>query len=178
MRSFRLDQATGRPYLNGKPYYLRGSNITLYRFFEDDAREMLPWDEEWVRGLHRLVKDMHWNSLRYCIGFPPEFWYDIADEEGILLQDEFPIWNSRNWDIPNDFDTDLLASHFTDWMRDRWNHPSVVIWDAQNETHSVTTGKTIAAVRGLDLSNRPWDNVGDKLIFLSIFMAYQNFIKA
>ena len=35
---------------------------------------------------------MNWNSLRYCIGFPPDFWYDIADEEGILLQDEFPIW--------------------------------------------------------------------------------------
>ena len=35
---------------------------------------------------------MHWNSARYCIGFPPEIWYDIADEEGLLIQDEFPIW--------------------------------------------------------------------------------------
>ena len=35
---------------------------------------------------------MHWNSIRYCIGFPPDFWYDIADEEGFLIQDEFPIW--------------------------------------------------------------------------------------
>ena len=35
---------------------------------------------------------MHWNALRYCIGFPPEMWYRIADEEGILIQDEFPIW--------------------------------------------------------------------------------------
>ena len=35
---------------------------------------------------------MHWNSIRYCIGFPPELWYDIADEEGFLIQDEFPIW--------------------------------------------------------------------------------------
>ena len=35
---------------------------------------------------------MNWNSLRYCIGFPPDFWYDIADEVGFLIQDEFPIW--------------------------------------------------------------------------------------
>ena len=54
--------------------------------------EDLPWDEKWVRLLHQRVKEMHWNCLRYCIGFPPEAWYDIADEEGILIQDEFPIW--------------------------------------------------------------------------------------
>lgn len=92
MRSFRLDPDTGRAVLNGKPYFLRGGNIALYRFFEDDKRGALPWSEAWVRRLHRECRNMHWNSLRYCIGFPPEFWYRIADEEGILLQDEFPIW--------------------------------------------------------------------------------------
>ena len=35
MREFRFDTATRRAYLNGKPYFLRGSNITLHRFFED-----------------------------------------------------------------------------------------------------------------------------------------------
>jgi beta-galactosidase len=43
-------------------------------------------------------------------------------------------------------------------MRERWNHPCVVIWDAQNESYSPEIGKAIAAVRGLDLSNRPWEN--------------------
>jgi hypothetical protein len=38
------------------------------------------------------------------------------------------------------------------------NHPSVVIWDAQNETITPETGTAISAVRGLDLSGRPWDN--------------------
>lgn len=32
---------------------------------------------------------MHWNSLRYTIGFPPEIWYDIADEESVMLRDAF-----------------------------------------------------------------------------------------
>ncbi len=95
MRSFRLDPATGRAILNGKPYPMRGSNITIYRFFEDRDRGNLPWTEEWVRKLHKKVKDMHWNSLRYCIGFPPELWYRIADEEGILIQDEFPVWYGK-----------------------------------------------------------------------------------
>ena len=75
MREFRLDHATGRAMLNGRPYFLRGSNVTLYRFFEDAQCADLPWREDWVRRLHRAFKSMHWNALRYCIGFPPEFWY-------------------------------------------------------------------------------------------------------
>ena len=153
MREFRFDPATGRAMLNGKPYFMRGSNFTLYRFFEDEASGLLPWDNNWVRRLHQRVKDMHWNCLRYCIGFPPEAWYDIADEVGILIQDEFPIWTHTK-----ETKRDELAAEYAEWLRERWNHPCVVIWDANNETRSDETGPAIRQVRGLDLSNRPWDN--------------------
>jgi beta-galactosidase/beta-glucuronidase len=92
MRSFRFDAESGRAILNGKPYFMRGTNVCAYRFFEDAERGDKPWRKEWVRRLHRKFKSMHWNSIRYCIGFPPELWYEIADEEGFLIQDEFPIW--------------------------------------------------------------------------------------
>lgn len=156
MREFRFDPATGRAMLNGKPYFMRGSNFTLYRFFEDPDCGGLPWNEQWVRMLHQRVKEMHWNCLRYCIGFPPEAWYDIADEEGILIEDEFPIWFDH--DLPSELGTDELATEYGDWMRERWNHPCVVIWDACNETFSLKTGAALNRVRALDLSNRPWDN--------------------
>jgi hypothetical protein len=156
MREFRFDPATGRAMLNGKPYFMRGSNFTLYRFFEDAPCDSLPWSEPWVRLLHQRVKDMHWNCLRYCIGFPPEAWYDIADEEGILIEDEFPIWFDQ--DLPPELRTEELATEYGEWMRERWNHPCLVIWDACNETKSVTTGAAFKQVRALDLSHRPWDN--------------------
>jgi beta-galactosidase len=164
MRSFKSDPKSGRMLLNGKPYYLRGSNVCIFRFFEDAQRGGKPWDRDWVRKLHRKFKGMNWNSLRYYMGFPPEMWYDIADEEGILIQDEYPIsygaWNSgtiKGW--PDDITNGDLAAEFTSWMRERWNHPSVVIWDAQNKTPNDTIiSQTIAKVRNLDLSDRPWDN--------------------
>jgi beta-galactosidase len=156
MRSFHLDPQTGRAILNGKPYFMRGSNVTLYRFFEDAARADLPWRNNWVRTLHQRFKQMHWNSLRYCIGLPPEAWYRIADEEGFLIQDEFPIWNMHSQ--PGDYKIDDLAGEYRDWMQERWNHPCVVVWDACNETNSSDTAAALAKVRGLDLSNRPWDN--------------------
>lgn len=160
LRSFTTDPATGRAILNGRPYYLRGSNVCVYRFFEDAERGTLPWDRQWVRKLHRRFKEMHWNSLRYCIGFPPESWYEIADEEGLLIQDEFPIWYSRAKDgWPEAITAEDLALEYREWMRERWNHPCVVIWDAQNETaNDRVTAAALRQVRDLDLSQRPWDN--------------------
>jgi hypothetical protein len=52
-----------------------------------------------------------------------------------------------------------MIQEYKEWMRDNWNHPSVAIWDANNETWDPAFGeKIIPAVRGLDLSNRPWEN--------------------
>jgi beta-galactosidase len=155
MREFRFDSATQRAYLNGKVYFLRGSNITLHRFFEDPDCGHLPWDEQWVRKLLvEIPKKMHWNSFRFCIGPVPDKWLDIADEAGLLIQNEFFIWGyHKSWD------TAELISQFKGWMRDNWNHPSVAIWDASYETLEDTIGdKIIPAVRSLDLSDRPWEN--------------------
>ena len=116
MREFKLDPVAGRAMLNGKPFLMRGSNITLYRFFEDPKCGKLPWDSQWVRLLHKRIKDMHWNCLRYCIGFPPEEWYRIADEEGILIQDEFPIWfGGQGWSKwPAELNSKELAAEYAD----------------------------------------------------------------
>ena len=153
MRQFHFDSATGHAMLNGKTYFMRGSNVTLYRFFEDSECGDLPWKQDWVRLFHQRVKEMHWNCLRYCIGFPPEAWYDIADEMGILIQDEFPIWSHTK-----EVNRQELMAEYAEWMRERWNHPCVVIWDSNNETKSTETGPAIQQVRSLDLSCRPWDN--------------------
>lgn len=159
MRSFRFDSTTGRAMLNGKPYYMRGSNVTLFRFFEDSLRGDKPWREEWVRRLYKSFHDMHWNSLRYSLGFAPELWYRIADEEGFLIQDEYPIWYGDSDSFkPIALKAEILTIEFREWMKERWNHPCVVIWDACNETYSPETGKAIKMVRELDFSNRPWQN--------------------
>jgi hypothetical protein len=156
MRSFAFEPKGKRALLNGKPYFMRGTNICVYRFFEDAARGDKPWRAEWVRRLHQQFKTMHWNSIRYCIGFPPEIWYDIADEEGFLIQDEFPIWTLD--DDPEKLQAEKIVPEYIEWMRERWNHPCVAIWDGQNESHITASGKAIQAVRHLDLSGRPWEN--------------------
>ncbi|MCX7048083.1 MAG: hypothetical protein NTX50_21685 [Candidatus Sumerlaeota bacterium] len=163
MREFRFDGPTRRAYLNGKVYYLRGSNITLHRFFEDPLCQDHPWQEEWVRKLlGELPKQMHWNYFRFCIGPAPDRWLDICDEAGLLIQNEFFVWTGGpGWykGYSRKHDPDEMIRQYKDWMRDNWNHPSVAVWDANNETKDDIFGaKIIPAVRPLDLSNRPWEN--------------------
>ena len=163
MREFRFDTATRRAWLNGRVYFLRGSNVTLHRFFEDPRSGTLPWNEAWVRRLLvDIPKQMHWNSFRFCIGPAPDQWLDIADEAGLLIQNEYFVWTGHGWHGAGNqvrFDAGEMIREYAEWMRDNWNHPSVAIWDANNETWDPMFGeKIIPAVRGLDLSNRPWEN--------------------
>lgn len=160
MREFRFDTATQRAYLNGKPFFMRGSNICLHRFFEDPDSGTLPWDDAW---LHKLLvtipKQMHWNSFRFCIGPVPDKWLQIADESGLLIENEYMIWVDGHGLKNENYNVKELTGEYRDWMRDNWNHPSVVIWDANNESNAPEfDAEIIPAVRGLDLSHRPWEN--------------------
>jgi len=159
MREFHFDPISKRSILNGQIYYMRGTNVCIFRFFEDPDRGALPWDRDWVKELHEKFKSMHWNSIRYCIGFPPEVWYEIADEVGFLIQDEFPIWSGdRIHSESSNTGSSQIANEYRGWITERWNHPCVVIWDGQNETINSKTGEAISMVRNMDLSNRPWEN--------------------
>jgi hypothetical protein len=138
-------------YLNGEKYFLRGTNITLQRFFEDPDCSNLVWDKEWVKKL--LVsypKQLNWNAMRICVGIVPDFWYDIADENGLLLQNEWLYWQNHGWD-------DEIRKEYTDWVWTDGSHPSIAIWDAINENTDMFIGNTlIPELKKLD-PTRIWD---------------------
>jgi beta-galactosidase len=80
-----------------------------------------------------------------------------------MVQYEFPVWTGGGWykeqGYSRTYNADKTIRQFRDWMRDNWNHPSVVVWDAANETRNeIFNAKVIPAVRGLDLSHRPWED--------------------
>jgi beta-galactosidase len=138
-------------YLNGEKYFLRGTNITLQRFFEDPDCGNLVWDKEWVKKL--LVsypKQLNWNAMRICVGIVPDFWYDIADENGLLLQNEWLYWQNHGWD-------EEIRKEYTDWVWSDGSHPSIAIWDAINENTDMFIGNTlIPELKKLD-PTRIWD---------------------
>ncbi len=149
MRSFGRN---GKHFtLNGEEIILRGTNITLHRFFEDPECAALPWDRQWVRKLLQEIPDrLDWNAMRICVGIAPSFWYEIADEAGLLLQNEWLYWQNHGWD-------DQLRAEYTDWVWTDGNHPGIAIWDAINENWDPYIGNTlIPELKALD-PTRIWD---------------------
>ena len=149
MRDFA---AQGKSFtLNGEKIYLRGSNITLQRFFEDPDCGNLAWDREWVKKLLiDLPKSVNWNAMRICVGIVPDFWYDLCDEYGIMLQNEWFYWQNHGWD-------EQISKEYTNWVWSDGNHPSIVIWDALNENWDEYIGNTlIPKLKQLD-HTRIWD---------------------
>ncbi len=137
--------------LNGDKFYLRGSNITLQRFFEDPDCQALAWDREWVKKLMiDLPKSIDWNAMRICVGIVPDFWYDLCDEYGIVLQNEWLYWQNHGWD-------EQVRKEYMNWVWSDGNHPSIVIWDAINENWDSYIGNTlIPELKELD-PTRIWD---------------------
>ena len=138
-------------YLNGEKYILRGTNITLQRFFEDPDCGNLVWNREWVKKLLvNYPKQLNWNAMRICVGIVPDFWYDIADEYGLLLQNEWLYWQNHGWD-------EEIRKEYTDWVWTDGSHPSIAIWDAINENTDNYIGNTlIPELKKLD-PTRIWD---------------------
>lgn len=138
-------------YLNGEKYILRGTNVTLQRFFEDPDCSNLVWDRDWVKKL--LVdypKQLNWNMMRICVGIAPDFWYDLADEYGLLFQNEWLYWQNHGWD-------DQIRKEYTDWVWADGSHPSIAIWDAINENwDDYIGGQLIPELKRLD-PTRVWD---------------------
>ncbi len=163
MRKFEWKSGEDKGFfLNNKRYYLRGSNIALHRFFEDQDRKALPWDRKWVHKLYSgHMKDFNWNTFRFHNGRAPNFWYDLADEIGLIVVDEYHIFapinrlvegraNSLNWSLKE------LEKEYTSWVQENWNHASIGWWDASNETHNPLPYEAVSLVRHLD-STRVWD---------------------
>jgi beta-galactosidase len=151
MREFRISGADF--YLNGKKILLRGGNIALHRFFSDTMRGRLPWNEEWIKKiLIDIPKEHHFNFFRNHIGPLYHRWYDLADEYGILIQNEWQFW------CPTGTKRQIIRE-FTEWITDACNHPSIVIWDPLNESRDdVIRHEIVPAMKRLD-PTRPWESV-------------------
>ena len=138
---------------NGKRIFLKGGNIAFHRFLSDKDRGTLPWDIHWIKKvLIDIPKAHNFNFFRNHLGQMYNRWYDVADEYGMLLQNEWPFWTVSG-------SKEQITSEFTRWLRDNWNHPSIIIWDALNEcSDAVVQNEIVPAMKKID-PTRPWESV-------------------
>ncbi len=151
MRKFEIRD--GHFYLNGTRRTLLGSNIAFHRLLSDETRGLLPWNLKWIKKvLVDIPKSHNMFFFRIHLGHAYNKWYDIADEFGILLQDEWMFWPSTG--TPNQ-----IEREFQCWIKENINHPSIIIWDPLNESEdsNITEG-IIPRLKKID-PTRPWECV-------------------
>ena len=126
---FRTVEVRGTEILlNGRPVFLRGASVHEENPLRggrastpEDARLLLGW-----------ARELHCNYLRLAHYPHNEYMARLADEMGILLWEETPVYWTIHWGDPS-----TLANAGNQLQelieRDR-NRASVIIWSVANET--------------------------------------------
>ncbi|MCX8053301.1 MAG: hypothetical protein N3B12_05800 [Armatimonadetes bacterium] len=125
--SFGLRDVTIRRhqiFLNGKPLYIRGM---LHWGYYPHLITIDP-SEEQIRREFRDLRAAGFNMVKICLFLMPKRFYEIADETGMLLWQEYPVW--QTFPKTNQTgDREALAREYEQWFKFERNHPSVVVRD-------------------------------------------------
>lgn len=82
-------KAQGRDILlNGKPVYIRG--ILHWGYYPDTIHPNV--GRETIRRELEKIKELGFNAVKHCLYIPREDYFELADEMGILLWLELPLW--------------------------------------------------------------------------------------
>ena len=117
--------------VNGRPVFLQGVNWTPIRPNYADVTEA-----DYRKRLE-LYKDLGLNIMRVWGGafLERERFYNLCDELGLLVWQEFPLSSSGVENYPPD-DSDAIESMLPivkSYIERRQHHPSLIIWCGGNE---------------------------------------------
>jgi hypothetical protein len=118
-------------YLNGIRYNLRGDNIVLFAE-KSGWHLMVPDPSNWSTILDSL-KALNINVIRIHQEPPPSWVLDLCDEKGMLVIAESAIFSRPNVPKHSAAFLDNAVSWTRDWVKRDRNHPSIVVWCAENE---------------------------------------------
>ena len=124
-----LDDTKAAPYLiikvNGVRIACRGGNWGM-----DDSRKRV--SRARLEPYFRLHHDANINMIRNWVGQnTEEVFYDLADEYGLLIWNDF--WSStQNYNIEPE-DPALFLENARDTIQRFRNHPSIAMWCGRNE---------------------------------------------
>lgn len=108
-----------RILLNGRPIFLSG-----VLDWGHEPRTLAPAPPpDVVRERFAALKARGFNTVCICMWYPPRHFYDIADELGVLIWQEHPVWKAP-------MDDGLVPEYrrrYLAFMRRDRNHPSIVV---------------------------------------------------
>jgi len=137
--------------VNGRPLFLQGVNFApLSPLFADLTRE------DYARRL-RQYQEMGLNLFRInaCQFLERSWFYDLCDELGLLVWQEFPLTSSGmdNWPPEDAASIEALAEIAVSFIERRRHHASLLLWSGSNEQQGDLLGGKTGMGKPCDLSH-------------------------
>jgi beta-mannosidase len=137
--------------VNGQPLFLQGVNWTPIRpNFADVA-------EKDYRALVELYRDLGCNLLRVWGGafLEKEIFYQLCDEYGLLVWQEFPLSSSGidNWPPEDEASIAVLSAIAASYIARRQHHAALLCWCGGNELQGALDGGKQGIGKPVDLSH-------------------------
>ena len=136
-----LSQLGGTFRVNGKPAMLNGAQIMGFR---SPIEKMIEWQRcppaEWLAKEILMIKKMNGNMMRVHVhawengegeNINDPRLAEMADQMGLMLIWATPAWIRTGWGWGQ-----IEFEGLPKYMRQVYNHPSIVMWEAANHTQS------------------------------------------
>ncbi|MCX8497309.1 MAG: hypothetical protein ORN51_14095 [Akkermansiaceae bacterium] len=117
--------------LNNLPIFLRGTHEGASFPLTGHPPTAV---EDW-RRIFKIIKSWGLNHMRFHSYCPPDACFTAADEEGIYLQAELPLWVGDLGKAGDDIRTQWVRNEAKRMVQTYGNHPSFLLFSLGNELH-------------------------------------------
>ena len=142
--------------LNGRPIYPR---MALSWGWYPERLCPNPGPER-VRADFAKLRALGYNGVKLCLWFPPQYYFDLADELGMLLWVELPMWLPE----PTPFFRHQTPAEYERLVRLARQHPAVILYSLGCELNRAVgpelLGPLFASVKALAGDALVRDNSG------------------
>jgi beta-mannosidase len=145
--------------VNGRPIFLQGVNFPPLKSNFADLRR-----EDYEQRL-RQYTDLGVNTFRInaCQFLEREWFYDLCDELGLMVWQEFPITSSgiENWPPEDETAIAEMAEIARSYISRRRHHPALLLWSGSNEQQGSLDGAKVGMGKPCDLSHPMLRRLGE-----------------
>ncbi len=112
-------------------FYLNGTRINLLATSTWPQHKVETKSD--AEAMFRAVKDANCVAIRLHTQPWQKFFYEAADEAGLLVVVEGAVWCDQNYRFEDEKWWDNYATHLRRTVGNLKNHPSIVMWSLENE---------------------------------------------
>lgn len=124
IREITLDPETGIYHLNGRRFFVRGTNVIPTLWLSEYDTDMIAHDID-------MLLAAHINGVRVCVHINREEFYNACDRAGIIVWQDFAM----QWGYAPTRELEQEAvRQIRDMVRLLVNHPCIALWVCQNES--------------------------------------------